>query len=127
MSMNPIDAMGQFAVSFPVFALTLVAIVLFLSRLKRLFWKTKRAQRRRRFRISAANAAIAFSFLPFAAIYRPRMIEIAKAQIRQQEDADEDDAGGPDTPLKHLMRQLRRIRRGEHVETLFLRRNEPPH
>jgi hypothetical protein len=44
-----------------------------------------------------------------------------KAQIRQVEDVDEDDQGGPETPLKHLHRQLRRIRRGEPVEQLVWR------
>jgi hypothetical protein len=47
---------------------------------------------------------------------------VAKAQIRQQENVDEDDNGDPETTLKHLLSQLRRIRRGEKVETLFLRR-----
>jgi hypothetical protein len=126
---NPVDAMQQFAVSLPVLALSLVAIVLFVSRLKSRLMRVNakpdqplRPRRRRRFRLSATNAAVGLAFLPFAAIYRPRLIEVAKAQIRQQEDVDEDDSGGPETPLKHLMRQLRRIRRGEPVETLFLRR-----
>ena len=76
----------------------------------------------RRFAISAANAALGLAFLPFASIYHPSQIEVAKAQIRQQEDVDEDDNGDPETSEKHLLRQLRRIRRGEKVETLFLRR-----
>jgi hypothetical protein len=50
------------------------------------------------------------------------VIEVVKSQIRQQEDIDEDYNGDPETPLKHLLSQLRRIRRGEKVETLFLRR-----
>jgi amino acid transporter len=120
--LNPVDAMQEFAVSLPVLALSLVAAVLFVSRIKQVIWKPKPQNRPRRFRISARNAAVGLAFLPFAAIYRPRLIEVAKAQIRQQEDVDEDDSGGPETPLKHLMRQLRRIRRGEPVETLFLRR-----
>ena len=69
----------------------------------------------------AANAALGFSFLPFAAIYRPRLIEVVKAQIRQQEDADEDGNDDPDAPARHLMRQLRRIRRGETVDRLTLK------
>jgi hypothetical protein len=123
MSINPIDAMQEFAVSLPVFALTLVGIAVFLSRLKQLIWKPKGPRRRGRFGRLAANATLGISFLPFAAIYRPRMIEIAKAQIRQQEDADEDDNGDPDTPVRHLLRQLRRIRRGEEVDRLILKRD----
>lgn len=119
---NPIDAMQEFAVSLPVVALGLVAVVLFLSRLKQAIWKPESSKRPRRFRLSANSAAVGLAYLPFAAIYRPRLIEVANAQIRQQEDVDEDDNGGPETPLKHLMRQLQRIRRGERVERLFLRR-----
>jgi hypothetical protein len=121
MRINPIDLVQSFAAALPVVSLTLVGIAVFCSRLKQLVWKPKRTGRRRRFGICAANAALGLSFLPFAAIYRPRMIEIAKTQIRQQEDVDEEDNGGPDSHLKHLLRQLRRIRRGETVDTLFVR------
>jgi len=121
MLINPVDAWQEFVVSLPVAALSLVGIAVFLSRLKMLIWKPKGSRRRRRFGMSTANAAIGFSFLPFAAIYRPRMIEVAKAQIRQQEDVDEDDNGDPDTPARHLLRQLRRIRRGETVDRLTLK------
>ncbi|MGB0063642.1 MAG: hypothetical protein WBP85_04285 [Terracidiphilus sp.] len=37
------------------------------------------------------------------------------------EDADEDDSGDPESPKKHFMRQLKRIRRGEKVGDLVLR------
>ena len=61
----------------------------------------------------------AMMFLSMA--YRPNHSFIAKAQIVQREDQDDDDQGGPDTPQRHLMRQLRRIRRGEPVERLVWR------
>jgi hypothetical protein len=61
----------------------------------------------------------AFLFLSMA--YRPNHAFIARAQITQQEDTDDDDQGGPDTPQKHLLRQLRRIRRGERVDRLIWR------
>jgi hypothetical protein len=122
MPINPLDAMQEFAVSLPVMAMTLVGIAAFLSKLKMRIWKPKNPRRRNHFRILAANAALGLSFLPFAAIYRPRMIEVVKAQIQQQEDVDEDDNGDPDTPTRHLLRQLRRIRRGEAVDRLILKR-----
>jgi hypothetical protein len=68
---------------------------------------------------SEAGLAAAFQLLSLA--YRPNHAFVAKAQIQQQEDTDEDDNGDPETPLKHLHRQLRRIRRGEHVERLIWR------
>jgi hypothetical protein len=122
MPLNDLDRIQIFAVSLPFFAMLFVAIAVVFSRLKQLLWKPKRSRRRRRFALAVANAAMGLTFLPFAAIYRPSQIEVAKAQIRQQEDADEDENGDPETLLKHLHSQLRRIRRGEKVEILFLRR-----
>lgn len=121
MRINPLDLIDSFAVALPVLAMTLVGFIVVFSRLKQLISKPKQTRRRLHFRVSAANAAIGLAFLPFAAIYRPSLIEVARSQIRQQEDADEDDDGDPETPLKHLLRQLRRIRRGEEVETLSVR------
>ena len=58
-------------------------------------------------------------------IYRPRLQYAIEAQQRQVEDADEDDNGDPDTPTRHLMRQLRRIRRGEEVDGFLFASDEP--
>ena len=77
------------------------------------------SRRRWILRGAALDAAAAFLFL--SAAYRPNYAFIAKAQIRQEEDADEDDDGGRESPLKHLHRQLRKIRRGEPVERLIWR------
>src|ERR1700692_3490295 len=77
------------------------------------------AQRSRAGASSAAALGAAFQFLSIA--YRPNHAFAAKAQIEQQENADEDDDGSPETPIKHLHRQLRRIRRGEPVDRLIWR------
>jgi hypothetical protein len=121
MRINPLDLIQDFAVSLPVFVMSLVTIAVVCSRLKQLIWKPKRPRKHLPLAISAINTAMGLTFLPFASIYRPNLIEVAKAQIRVQ-DVDEDDNGEPETSQKHLLRQLRRIRRGEKVETLFLRR-----
>ncbi len=68
---------------------------------------------------STEAAGAAFLFLSMA--YRPNHAFVAKAQIQQEEDAEDDDEGGPDTPQKHLHRQLHRIRRGEAVDRLVWR------
>lgn len=68
---------------------------------------------------AALDVGAAFLFLSTA--YRPSHAFLMKAQIQQREDVDEDDQGGPESPLRHLHRQLRRIRRGEHVERLIWR------
>ena len=61
----------------------------------------------------------ALMFLSMA--YRPNHAFVARAQIVEREDEDEDDQGGPDTPNRRLLRQLRRIRRGEPVDRLVWR------
>ena len=61
----------------------------------------------------------ALMFLSMA--YRPNHAFVAKAQIVEREDQDEDDQGGPDTSRRHLARQLRRIRHGEPVDRLVWR------
>jgi hypothetical protein len=61
----------------------------------------------------------ALMFLSMA--YRPNHAFVAKAQIVEREAEDEDDQGGPDTPQRHLLRQLRLIRRGEPVDRLVRR------
>lgn len=68
---------------------------------------------------AALDVGAAFLFLSTA--YRPSLEFMVKAQLRQVEDVDEDDQGGPETPQRHLHRQLRRIRRGEPVERLVWR------
>ncbi len=76
---------------------------------------------------SPEGVGAAFQFLSIA--YRPNHAFTAKAQIVQHEDVDDDDEGGPDTPQKHLHRQLRRIRRGEALDRLVWRlegREKPP-
>jgi hypothetical protein len=65
---------------------------------------------------TAMDVGAAFLFLSTA--YRPSHAFLMRAQIRQVEDVDEDDQGGPDTPARRLQRQLRQIRRGEPIDRL---------
>jgi hypothetical protein len=69
---------------------------------------------------SREGVGAAFQFLSIA--YRPHHAFIAKAQIVQHEDADDDENGDPDTAARHLRRQLRRIRRGQPVDPLIVRK-----
>jgi hypothetical protein len=120
--MPHLNAREAFAVSFPVLLMLIVTIVLVYHRLKlSIAARHRPCGRRRRIGIVASNALIGFAFLPLSIIYRPNLAEVAKAQLRQQEDVDEDGSGDPESPLTHLFRQLRRIRRGEKLETISLR------
>ena len=116
------ESLYAFVASFPAIAMSLVGFAVILSSLKQLMWKEKDPQKRRRVvRFSARNVDMGFALLPLGILYRPSLVEVVKAQIRQQEDVEEDDNGDPDSPAKHLLRQLPRIRRGEKVDFLVLR------
>ena len=108
--------------AFPAIALLLVGFSVLLSSLKQLIWRDKRHSKGSSgIRFSARNVALGLAFLPFAILYQPSLAETAKAEIRQQEDADEDENGDPESPIKHLLRQLRRIRQGEKLDVLSIR------
>jgi hypothetical protein len=68
-------------------------------------------------RIGILALGMAFQFMQV--LYRPSVAYVLQA--KRDEDADEDDSGGPESLTKQLHRQLRRIRRGEFVERLVLR------
>jgi hypothetical protein len=120
--MHP-GSLFTFLASFPLIAMWLTGLAVLVSSLKQLIWKEEHPPKRaRRIRISSRNSAMGLAFLPLSIIYKPSLLEVVKAEIRQKEDADEDDNGDPDSPRKHLQRQLRRIRRGEKIETLTVRR-----
>jgi len=70
---------------------------------------------------SSSPDALGGALLFLVMAHRPNHEFIARAKIRQMEEADDDDQGGADTPQRHMMRQLRRIRRGEPVDTLVWR------
>lgn len=112
-----LDSLDAFGVSLPIAALVLVLGCVILSRVKRRLARRKRRPIRR----VLSAAALGLAFLPLSVIYRPSQLEVAKAQIRQQEDVDEDQHADPGSPLNHLGRQLRRIRNGEKPGTLFFR------
>ena len=77
----------------------------------------KKSSARRR--ISSAGAGLSAALLAFTFFYRPSL-EYA-VETAQVEYVDEDDDGEPETAAKALNQQLKRIRRGEKVESLVLR------
>jgi len=70
---------------------------------------------------SGCPEAVAAALMFLTTAYHPSLEFVAKAEIRQQEDADDDQQGGPDSPRKHFHRQLRRIRNGENLDGLVWR------
>jgi hypothetical protein len=70
---------------------------------------------------SGGPQAVAAALMFLTTAYRPSVEFIAKTEIQQQEDVDDDETGGPDSPKKHFDRQLRRIRNGEQLDSLVWR------
>ena len=112
------SAVAALALGSPFLAILAILAYYYLFRVP---WGRNRTSVKRRSRFSSSSAGLGTVLLGLTLIYRPRIHYAIEAQHRQVEDADEDDKGGPDSPKKHFLRQLRRIRRGEHVETLSLR------
>lgn len=114
-------------------AALLVAGVLFLSIgtallfdfIRRAPWRRNQRQVSRS--RSCGTAGLEAAVVAFTLFYKPSL-ELA-VETAQVEQVDEDDDGDPDSPAKQLQRQLKRIRHGEHVETLVVRlqpRNRSP-
>jgi hypothetical protein len=96
-----------------------IAAILGFSRLRRSTRDRGARNRRSMHRLSGSLVAMGLGFQQLQLFYRPSMAYVLEA--KQDEDADEDDAAEPETPLAHFHRQLRRIRRGEKVDRLVLR------
>ena len=85
----------------------------------------RRRQRtgRRRSRLSGYGLALGLAFMQLVrTFYQPDLSYLI--EVKQDEDADDDDSGDPETRagrLRHFHRQLRRIRRGEPIDRLELR------
>ena len=87
-------------------------------------WRIGLWQRKRRVglqsKIYSLYLTAGIGFLQFVqAFYQPNLSNVIS--VIEEEDVDEDDQGDRDSPHKHLHRQLRRIRLGQHVERLQVR------
>jgi hypothetical protein len=112
------SAVAALAMGSPFLAILVILAYYYIVRMP---WGRKRKKGRRSRSRFLSSPGLETVLLGLTLIYRPRIHYAVEAQHRQVEDADEDDNGDPETPLKHLLRQLRRIRRGEEVETLSVR------
>jgi hypothetical protein len=108
--------LSVFAFSAPFLA---IAALLAHYLLKRAAWRRKQGQGKKISGFCPASAAMGLVFLCVQVLYRPSVEFVI--QERQREDVEEDGAGDPETPAKQMNRQLKRIRRGEQIDTLILR------
>lgn len=100
--------------------LAIVAILVYYK-MRRSAWKRKKRKGKRSLGFCPSAVALGTAFLFMPVFYRPSVEFQIKARIQQEEKAEEDDQGDPEAPEKLLSRQLKRIRRGELVETLVWR------
>jgi len=114
--MTPLDTLGMAALYAPFLAF---GLILAYYRYRRAVWKRRKRLRRPTPGFCPSIVSMGTAFQHLQVFYRPTMAYVLEA--KEDDDADDDDSGDPETPLAHFHRQLRRIRRGEAVETLVLR------
>ena len=79
-------------------------------------YRWRRNRRRGRIGFYPSGASMGNALHQLQVIAEPQMKHVVVEM--QEEETDDEDAGGPDDPVRHLHRQAAKIRRGERVETL---------
>ncbi len=116
MSVHLLYLFGNLALASPFFVI--IAILIHYHLRRAVFRRNQRLGRKNRgFCPSSIALGTALQLIP--TFYRPSVDFAIKARL--VEVVEEDDEGDPETPAKHLHPQLRRIRRGEPVDTLIVR------
>jgi hypothetical protein len=96
-----------------------LAIVLILAHfaIRRALWRRRR--RRGTSSFCPSSAALGMVFLLAQTFYRPSLQHLV--EVMQIVEVEEEDQGDPKTPDTGLDQQLKRLRRGEPVDSLVLR------
>jgi hypothetical protein len=87
---------------------------------RRFLWRRRNRQGRRNLGFCPTYTSAGNALQALQAIAQPGADYVLAEKF--DDEADDDDEGEPDSPEKHLHRQLRRIRRGEKVERLTVLR-----
>ena len=116
MYVDALSALASFATGAPFLAIGVLLAYYFL---RRAHWRRNRRLGKRKPGFCPSASALGFAFLFLQVFYRPSVANVV--EVKQEEDVDEDDEGDPENLRKQLNRQLKRIRRGEHVDRLVLR------
>jgi hypothetical protein len=93
-----------------LFFLSFIGCAFFLQRFP---WRQRKRRGKRRLGAAMGNA-----FLELQRFVQPQVEHILEEKM--DEEADEDDAGGPEDPAAHLHRQLAKVRKGEKLEKLTI-------
>lgn len=107
---------GMLAITAPFLAIIAIPACSLLLRLPR---RGHPAARRSLSPLRTCGLALAMGMQFLQVLYGPGASNVVEAQ--QEIDADEDEDGEPESPAKHLHRQLRRIRRGDSIERLIVK------
>lgn len=116
MGANFFDLICMFLFSVPVLTIG-VLLGVYVSR--RAVWKRGKRLGRTSLGYYPSAFALGMALQIFQAYYRPTTDYVVAVKL--VEDAEDDDEGDPETPTRHMNRQLRRIRRGEPIDTLVFR------
>src|ERR1700761_1105107 len=98
-----------------------VAVVVLLGAyyLRRARWRRRRRASRKYAGFYPSASSLGNAFHSLQTFTRPTIAYVL--QEKYDEDIEDDGDGGPDNPSRQMNRQLKRIRRGESVDTLTVR------
>jgi hypothetical protein len=96
-----------------------VAVLLTIFFFKRARWRRKQRAGLRDLGFYPSSLSLGNAMQNLQTFTRPTVDYVLEQKY--DEDAEEEDNGGPDDPTAHLNRQLRRVRRGEFVDGLTVR------
>ena len=108
--------LAAFFVATPYVA---VVVLLCTFYLKRAWWKLRRWTKPEYAGFYPSASSLGNAFHSLQTFTRPTIAHVL--QEKYDEDMEDDGDGGPDDPTRQLNRQLKRIRRGERVDTLTVR------
>jgi hypothetical protein len=118
-----LDALYAWLILAGFVSFLVVAMVFCYFLASRVVLRRRRQAGRRRSRLSGYGLALGLAFMQLMrTFYQPDLGYLL--EVKQDEDADEDDSSDPEAPearLRHFHRQLGRIRRGERIDRLVLR------
>jgi hypothetical protein len=125
MRVNQQEVLLDFAMSyvrgFYVFNAFVILLFCFVFYGRRFLWRRGRRRGKRNLGFFPTHAAAGNALQSLQMIAQSRVEYVLDEKF--EDEADDDDEGGPPDPTNHLKRQLRRIRNGEKLERLTVCRD----
>jgi hypothetical protein len=110
------SVLSSLAVGAPFLVIGAILVQYCLLRAR---WRLNQRLGRKNSGFCPSSSALGIALLFLQVFYRPSVANVV--EVKQDENAEEDDEGDPENLKKQLSRQLKRIRRGEPVDRLVLR------